>query len=225
MRVCRGWRRSIQRRRSDRARQTTGTTSGAPPVVARRSRRSRAIGRGAGSRGRVRPPWLGVQTGGGNPAPGRAGRRCRQAETLAVDRGGGRPWRCSRGGGSRDPDASEAAGPRHQAALSRRSNPLQPGALGEDRGARPGEPGRPGCAFTLRERTASGPIERSRRAAPATPPPKRRTRRSAVAVGRPGGDAGRFGGQSAEAGREPRLDGMVADSAGAGPAGDGRGEG
>ena len=45
--------------------------------------------------------------------------------------------------------------------------------------------------------------------------PKRRTRlrrRSARAVGGPRGDAGRFGRQSAEAGGQPGLDGVVVDS-------------
>ena len=141
--------------------------SGAPPVIATRHDESGAIGRGAGSSGRVRPPRPGVQTGGGDPAPGRAGRRCRQAETLALDRSGGRPWNCPCGGGSRDPDASEAAGPRHQAP-SRSAATRPAGALGEDRGASPSKPASPGCASTSRERTASGPTERSRRAAPPT---------------------------------------------------------
>ena len=61
---------------------TTGSGSGAPPVVATRPDEAGAIGRGAGSGGRVRPPRLGVQAGCGGPAPGRAGRRRRQAETL-----------------------------------------------------------------------------------------------------------------------------------------------
>ena len=45
------------------------------------------------------------------------------------------------------------------------------------------------------------------------------------AVGGPRGDARRFGRQSAEAGGQPGLDGVVVDSCGARPAGDCRGQG
>ena len=184
MRVCREWRRSTRPGRSDRTRPTTGRASGAPPVVASRHDEAGAIGRGAGSGGRVRPPRLGVQTGGGDPAPGRAGRRSRQAETLALDRGGGRPWHCPCGGGSRDPDASEAAGPRHQAA--RRDAATRPaGALGEDRRAGPGEPARPLPRLHLprADRKRANRALRARRQQPqrpkrrrAGPPPRRRRR-------------------------------------------------
>ena len=73
------------------------------------------MGRSARGGGGVRPPRLGVQTGSGDAAPGCSRRRNRQAETLALGCGGGRPWNCPCGGRSRNPDASEATGPRHQA--------------------------------------------------------------------------------------------------------------
>ena len=126
-------------------RADNGHESGAPPVVVtRRDELVQAVDapRSGGRDGPARPS---LPARCGDPAPGRAGRRRRQAETMAMDRSGGSPWRRPCGGGSRDPDAPEAAGPRHQAA--RRGAAACPAAaVGEDRRAR---------------RTASAPISRA----------------------------------------------------------------
>ena len=169
--------------------------------------------RSARSSGGVRPPRLGYQTGGGDAAPGCARRRSRQAETLALDRGGGRPWNCPCGGRSRNPDASKAAGPRHQAPRRDAATRFAR-ALGEDCRAGAGKPTGPGCALICRERAASGPTGSGR---DASNPGARSAERArhARAVGRPGRDAGRLSGQPAKTGRELGLDSVVPNSAGA----------
>ncbi len=77
-------------------------------------------------------PAFRVEAGGGDSAPRCARRRSRQAETPAVDRS----RCCTRhhpcGGGSRNSDASEAAGSRHQAS-GRGATTRSAGAFGEDR--------------------------------------------------------------------------------------------
>ena len=129
-----------------------GNASDAPPVVASRRDEPGQWAEAPEVAAEFDRPGLAIQTGGGDPAPGCARRRSRQAETLALDRGGGRPWNCPCGGGSRNPDASEAAGPRHQA--PRRDAATRPaGALGEDRRAGASEPARSRCAAS----PASGP--------------------------------------------------------------------
>ena len=188
------------------------------------SRRTGAGGRRARSRGRDGPARPSLPARCGDPAPGRAGRRRRQAETVAMDRGGGSSWRRPCGRGSRDPDAPEAAGPRHQAA--RRGAAACPAAaLGEDRRTRRTDPAPISRASSSGERIANGPTERSGRDASDPGARSGEPARSAVAVSRPSGYAGRRGRQSAEAGRELRLDDVVPDSSGAGSASDGRGEG
>ena len=104
--------------------------------------------------------------------------------------------------------------------------PQPPAKIAERVEATPANPAAPAATASAAESGSIGRSGRARRRAPAAEtqsPPAASA--AARAVGGPRGDACRFGRQSAEAGGQPGLDGVVVDSCGARPAGDCRGEG
>jgi hypothetical protein len=107
-----------------------GQASGAPLVVATRHDEPVRSAEAPEVAAEFDRPSLATRCG--DSASHRAGRRCRQAQTRYLGRGGGGPRHCPCGCGSRDPDAAEAAGPRHQAPC-RGAAARRPGVLGEDR--------------------------------------------------------------------------------------------
>ena len=90
-------------------------SSAAPPVVATRSDEPVQSAVAPEVPGEFDRPGAVVEAGSGRPAPDRAGHRRRQAEAMALDRGGGRARRRPGGGRRCDPDASKAPGPGDQA--------------------------------------------------------------------------------------------------------------
>ena len=211
-RVCREWRRLTQPGRSDRPGPMTRNASGAPPVVATRPDEPAQSAEAPQVAAEVDRPGLARQAGRGDPAPGRAGRRRRQAETLAMDRAavllGVVLAVAAAAILMRQKPQDLAIKPPVEAQQPRAAEP--PAKIAER--VEPPPPAAP-SASRSRERAASGPAGRSRRSGAGKLPlsGQRRARaRRAGAVGGPGGDAGRLGRQSAEAGREPGLDGLVA---------------
>ena len=225
MKVCPDWRRSTRPRRSDRTRPTTGTRSTRRPL-------SRAVTMNLGN-GPKRPKWRRSSTA---PAwrPDRR-RRCsarlRRAPkspsrsrllwiaaavvlgiVLAVAGAAILMRQKPQDLAIKPPvEAQQPAPPEPSAKIAERvqTTPPAPAAPASAPQATPSSSARRGGASDLGARGAelSRPIRR------------------ACAVGRAGGDVDRFGGQPAKTGRELGLDRVVPDSAGAEPAGDGRGKG
>ena len=168
-RICREWRRSTRAGRSGRARPTTRTR----PT---RRQLSRAVPTKPCNRPRRRK-WRPSSTDPASASrpeaeiqrPVAPGVEVAKPKRLLLDRGGGRSWRRPRGGGRRDPDASEAAGPRHQAPVeTQQPASPEPSAKIAERVA--DQPAASCRACACRERAASGPADRSRL-------PRRRVRR------------------------------------------------